>query len=148
MEEEGHDRESLDVEAWVDARYRGQSYELRVEASGWVEAFHRVHRERYGYSREGSAVEAVTLRAVAVAPGVSVDPPALPEAEAPPPAEPTRVVHRGGAVEARRVRRADLRAGHVLQGPAVVTEYSSTTWLPPGWSLRVGAHGTLELAPE
>ena len=148
MEQEGHDPGALDVEAWVDARYRGQSYELRVEASSWVEAFHRAHRERYGYSREDSPVEAVTLRVVVAAPGVDVAPPALPEAHGPPPHEPARVVYRGREVDARRIRRVDLLAGHELAGPAVITEYSSTTWLPPGWSLRVAGHGTLELAPE
>jgi N-methylhydantoinase A len=45
-------------------RYRGQSFELEVtQTSGTiVEAFHRAHRERYGYAQEQSQVEIVSAR--------------------------------------------------------------------------------------
>jgi N-methylhydantoinase A/oxoprolinase/acetone carboxylase beta subunit len=28
--------------------------------------------------------------------------------------------------------RSDRAPGHSLRGPAVITEYSATTWIPPG----------------
>ncbi len=68
MEAEGNDPALLTVRHWVDARYQGQSFELRVPWEDWAGAFHRSHRERYGYDRPGTPVEAVTLRAVAEAP--------------------------------------------------------------------------------
>jgi N-methylhydantoinase A len=51
----------------------------------------------------------------------------------------------GRALEARRIRRRDLRAGHALAGPLIVQEYSGTTWVPPGHRLTVDATGCLIL---
>jgi N-methylhydantoinase A len=133
------------VHRWVDARYRGQSFELRVPARAWTEAFHRTHEERYGYARRDAPVEAVTVRVVAEAPGPEMAALQIPEASAPPPAEPTEVHAAGEAVAALRVRRKDLRAGHDLAGPLIVQEYSATTWVPVGWRLQVDAWGTLHL---
>jgi len=33
-------------------------------------------------------------------------------------------------------------------GPALVMEYSSTTWLPPGWRLEVDERGSLHPTKE
>ncbi|MEJ2184871.1 MAG: hydantoinase/oxoprolinase family protein [Gemmatimonadota bacterium] len=134
MTEEGFAAETLTLNRAVDARYHGQSYELRVPADGWRDAFHRLHESRYGYARRDAVV--VTLRVQATAPT-----PHLPERRLPPAASPeaprgdTRdVVFQGRTLPAAVVPRASLRAGHRLQGPAVVTEYSATLWLPPGWA--------------
>lgn len=135
MTEEGFAAETLTLHRAVDARYHGQSYELRVPADGWRDTFHRLHESRYGYARRDAVVEVVTLRVQATAPS-----PHLPERRLPPAASPeaprgeTRdVVFQGRTLPAAVVPRASLRAGHRLQGPAVVTEYSATLWLPPGW---------------
>ncbi|MFP4225060.1 MAG: hypothetical protein ACLFVN_13470, partial [Phycisphaeraceae bacterium] len=40
-------------------------------------------------------------------------------------------------------RRDDLRAGDLLETPAIVVEYSATTLLPPGWRLEVTHAGQL-----
>lgn len=147
MEEEGYASGSLTVETRVDARYRGQSYELRVEAEEWVRRFHDAHRDRYGYAREDAPVEAVTLRAVARAPGAPVEPPRPGEAREPPDSETSRVHWEGESHEVVRVWREALRAGHVLDGPLLVQEYSSTTWVPPAWRLEVDEWGSLHLLP-
>ncbi len=145
--EEGVERSSIAVERWVDARYRGQSYELRVPAQGWITRFHDAHRDRYGYAREGALVEAVTVRALARAPGPQLEPRPLEEASGAPPLEKHPVHHRGRALEATRVWRKHLRAGHRLDGPLLVLEYSATTWVPPEWTLEVDGWGTLHLLP-
>jgi N-methylhydantoinase A/oxoprolinase/acetone carboxylase beta subunit len=72
----------------------------------------------------------------------------LVKASDPPPSVPARVVLEGRVLEARRIRRRDLRAGHILAGPVVVQEYSATTWLPPGHSLAVDASGCLHLTAD
>jgi N-methylhydantoinase A len=148
MVEEGNDRASLTVQHWVDARYRGQSFELRVPRDGWVEAFHRAHQDRYGYARPESPVEAVTLRAVAEAPPLPLMPTPLLEAGDDPPSEAGTAYYDGNEIRLRRVWRKDLLKGHTLRGPAIVLEYSSTTWLPPGWRLDVDAWGSLLLSRE
>ena len=149
MSEEGYGRESLAVERWVDARYLGQSFELPVPAEGWVERFHQAHAKRYGYRQDNARVEAVTLRVVAQAAGLTLDPPALePAGEATPPAQTARVHTSGRLRDAASWWRHELRAGHVLPGPGLVLEYSSTTWIPSGWRAEVDELGNLLLGRE
>jgi len=90
-------------------------------------------------------VEAVTLRTVAEAPPLPLDPTPLAKAGGLPPAEAGVVFHQGEEIPLMRVWRRDLRSGHVLEGPALVLEYSSTTWLPPHWRLEVDDWGSLHL---
>jgi N-methylhydantoinase A len=145
MLEEGAEEASLVSERWIDARYQGQSFELRVPAAGWIEAFHAAHAERYGYRRDEAPVEAVTLRVVVTAPAAEVGAARLPEATEPPETEATEVVHGGERIAARRLWRDTLRAGHALEGPLIVQEYSGTTWVPPEWCLEVDEWGCLHL---
>jgi len=145
MLEEGAAAEDLSTERWIDARYRGQSFELQVPAEDWVVGFHDAHEERYGYRREQAPVEAVTLRAIVTAPPPTLTATEVARADGPPPTEPTRVVHGGETIDATRVWRSDLAAGHVLEGPLVIQEYSGTTWVPPGWRVTVDGWGTLHL---
>ncbi len=145
MVDEGNDPGSLTVRRWIDARYQGQSFEIRVAADDWIHRFHRSHGERYGYERPDTVVEAVTLRVVADAPGPSLEPERLPAADGPPPVEATRVHFDGLHSDAVRVWRRDLRAEHKLDGPALVLEYSATTWVPPRWTLEVDEWGSLHL---
>ncbi|MCG6987561.1 MAG: hydantoinase/oxoprolinase family protein [Gemmatimonadetes bacterium] len=145
MLDEGADEASLAVELSVDARYRGQSFELRVGSEGWVERFHALHEERYGYRRSTTPVEAVTLRAVVTAPPATLEVPELPAAKAPPTLQAAKVVYGGRSLESSRVWRRDLAAGHVVEGPSVIQEYSATTWVPPDWRAEVDRWGCLHL---
>jgi N-methylhydantoinase A len=148
MADDGFPAESVSLERRVDARYRGQSFELRVPAEGWQDRFHGLHRERYGYARLDTAVEAVTLRVAARTHGLEVPSPRLEPATGPPPTEPAEVLTDGRRQKAVRVWRRDLRSGHSLQGPSLVLEYSSTTWIPEGWQLQVDGWGCLHLSPS
>ncbi len=145
MAEESIAPGTLTVRRAIDARYRGQSFELTVPAEGWVGAFHEAHRARYGYDRSAAIVEAVTLRVEALAPGATIDPARVPEADGAGPPVAGRVEASAGG-QRRPVaihRRADLRANHRIGGPCIVVEYSSTTWLPEGWQATVLADGSL-----
>jgi N-methylhydantoinase A len=147
--EEDRTREVVPVELHVDARYRGQSFELRVPADGpaggWVERFHSAHKERYGYDRRDAAVEAVTLRAIARAPGPPLEIAEIGVAAASPRPNAHELHFRGERIRAGRIDRAELGAGTRLEGPLIVTEYSATTWVPPGWTLEVDPWGILHL---
>ena len=94
-------------------------------------------------------MEAVTLRAVAEAPPLPLSPNSLGIG----PGQPSNgdrapLIHDGNEIQVQRVWRKDLLKGHTLKGPAIVLEYSSTTWLPPGWRLEVDAWGSLLLSKE
>lgn len=137
----------------VDARYRGQSYELTVPwsaRSGWVAAFHREHRRRYGHAHPGSPVEVVNLRVRARAAR------RLPGAPGPRHEAGRRGVARPearwpvwfdarGPVLSPCYERARLEEGASIRGPAIVREYSATTLVPPGARLRVEPEGTLRI---
>ena len=148
MVAEGNDPDFLEIESWIDARYQGQSFELRVPRQDWVTHFHRSHQERYGYAREGTPVEAVTLRAVAEGPALTLTHAPLPKAEGPPPSEAGIVFHSGKEIRVEKIWRKDLRHGHTLSGPALIMEYSSTTWVPPEWRLEVDEWGSLHLGRD
>jgi N-methylhydantoinase A len=58
-----------------------------------------------------------------------------------------RTLFQGRAVETPVYDRAKLRAGKRFAGPAIVSEYSATTVVPPRWRARVDAYGNLLLEP-
>ncbi len=147
MLDEGHAPEGLSVERQVDARYGGQSFELTVPAEKWASAFHRQHRERYGYDRPADPVVAVTLRVRVIASGDAPPHSRLFDASGPPPTKPVPVFADGQWTEGRSVWRETLRSGHRLMGPALVLEYSSTAWIPSGWNAEVHPSGSLLLTP-
>ncbi len=148
MLDEGAEGEALVAERWIDARYRGQSFELGVPAEGWVSSFHAAHLDRYGYERPETPVEAVTLRVIVTAPAGEPEVSRLPRADGPPETRPTTVVFGGAPTEGRSVWRRELLDGHRLRGPLVVQEYSGTTWVPPGWVVEADAWGCLHLSEE
>ncbi len=146
LQEEMDATEALSVSQWVEARYRGQSFELRVPARGWLGGFHAAHLARYGYERRDAVVEVVTVRTEAEAAGPFAPLPTLEPATEPAPERTHGVWIAGpGWVEGRRVARSALRAGHQVQGPAVITEYSGTVWVPLGWRARMDEFACLHL---
>ena len=146
MEEEGVPGDRLVVRHWVDARYEGQSFELRVPGEDWDTRFHALHERRYGYQRTETPVEAVTLRAVASAPGPPLDVERIPHRGAAPTIQRTRAYMEGEWADVDRVWRDDLNPNQTLDGPALVLEYSSTTWIPRGWGLTVDEWGNLHIS--
>ena len=148
MQQEGADADTLVVERWIDARYRGQSFELRVPEADWLESFHAAHEERYGYRRPETPVVAVTLRVVVTAPPVPLHTPEIAEAFGTPPASVESVWYEGNRLDVRCLWRRDLAAGAVILGPAIVQEYSATTWVPPGWRAETDRWGCLHLLRE
>ncbi len=61
---EGFPRRRQRHERSLAMRYRGQSFELEVKKTtgDLAAAFHRAHRERYGYAQEHSEIEIVSAR--------------------------------------------------------------------------------------
>jgi len=135
----------------ADLRYQGQGFELRVDWSRNVVAhFHAQHAQAYGYADPQHSVEIVTLRVGAV---VRSERQRVRKA----------IIRRGDGARARigphrvfdagRWRssalydRSRLHAGDRIHGPAVITELSATTYLPPHWSAFVDGFANLLLTP-
>jgi N-methylhydantoinase A len=146
---EGFSGAAVTIERRIDARYEGQSYELDVPATAdWFNAFHAAHQQRFGFCRQDVAVEAVTLRVTARAEVAQPRPETLSGVDEPPSVEgSTNVFVAGNWLSVPLHLRERLQAGHHVAGPAVIAEYSATTWLPPQWSARVTESGDLLLTP-
>jgi N-methylhydantoinase A len=134
MLEEGIAEADIALTRSIDARYHGQSHELRIDAHDWIRAFHAAHARRYGHANADAVVEAVTVRVDATSPP-SVLPPFA--AESMNQGQPgTLEVWSENLWRTARVQpRHDLPQEKVV-GPAIITEYSATTWVPEGWQLR------------
>jgi N-methylhydantoinase A len=147
---EGFTPTRIRIERWLDMRYTGQAYELGVRASGdFVAAFHRAHEQRFGYSDAGRQTEIVNVRIRAI--GATPKPELSRERITGSSLASARLSYRRGIFAGRRLKtpvydRTKLSAGQRFRGPAIVTEYSATTVLPPGWQARVDGFGNLVLA--
>jgi N-methylhydantoinase A len=154
---EGVPDERIDIERYLDVRYQGQSYELTVPFVSTVDAaieeFHLAHQRRFGYSDPGEPVQIVNTRVKAFG---RAERPEIPRQKPDPAARVTPVAHRkvifarNGASRAHEAAvddRATLRPGARVTGPAIVTQYDTTTVLPPDWAMAADAIGSLVAAP-
>src|SRR5216684_3952526 len=134
----------------VDIRYRGQGYELNLPFTRNLQKeFEREHKRRYGYAHSSREVELVTLRLRATVKSTTA--------------------HAGMGAFARRGRaqlggpstlkakalfdskklattiysRDSLKPGKTYHGPAIITEYSATTVVPPGKRFHLDHAGNL-----
>lgn len=162
LEREGVAPTRRQITRLADLRYHRQGFELSVELPAGplnagtiataIESFHRLHEQLYTFADRSAAVEFVTLRlrAVGAMPrtvlaelsGVAHDTPA--------PAAAERAVYfaHTGFVATPVHRRADLLAGHRIDGPAIVEQLDTTSVIFPGQVARVDAHGNLIIRPK
>ena len=139
----------------IDARYQGQSHEIRVfmdrvdesDREAFVEAFHRTHCTEYGHEIRGLPIEIVNCRVQAiglVAKGTS------------------RAAGRIGTLATARVGTRDVYFGEnqgwiatniyrrealpqmtPLDGPAIIEEMSATTLVLPGRTAMLELAGNI-----
>ncbi len=140
----------------IDLRYRGQGYELNLPLSkNLLKDFEHEHHRRYGYAHPSREIELVTLRlratfrtesnragkvyvgtaAASGRPcGATIGGLSLPGIP----------VHFDGKVLPTKLySRDELRARQKYFGPAILTEYSATTVIPPGEKFRVDRSANL-----
>jgi N-methylhydantoinase A len=133
----------------VDLRYAGQGYELNVPWEGdFVARFHEVHRQRYGYSDEKRPVEVVNARVRIVSASLPMEQQCEPTRQGDGSRAVTRqkeiycdAAWRKGKVYARDL----LEPGDVFSGPAVVMEYSATTYVEPDAQVEVDGFRNLTI---
>ena len=138
----------------VDIRYRRQGYELNVPWSEQaparaIEAFHRLHQQRYGFCDVTKPVEIVNLRLRMVAAAE----PYVPRYRDPVPGDGRGAIYAerpvnfdGEQLLTRFYHREQLRSGDEISGPAIVTEYTSATLLLPACSAHVDGFGNLVIS--
>jgi N-methylhydantoinase A len=160
LEREGIPKPDQRLAFNVDMRYYRQGYEIPVEiepsllagngTTMLAERFNQLHEQFYGFRMEESACEIVNLRAIGYG---KVPEPHLPEGE--PGAgdasgavvDEHEVYFHGEWLPTRVYDRARLRPGHRLQGPAIVTEFDSTTVVLSGYAAEVDRYLNLIINP-
>jgi N-methylhydantoinase A len=159
LSEFGFEGESLSLLHRVDVRYQGQDDTLTVALeqawleedalllSGLRERFVSLHRQLFGYGDPAAPLEVVATRCRTIG---HVPHPSWREwpVASPGPARTSRLVHfqaRGGFVETPVFDREALAVDQVIEGPAIIEEWTTTIVVPPRWSVRTEQLGNLIL---
>ena len=162
--QEGYNHSKIGTDFSLDCRYSGQSSSLSVPLlsnssyESLIHSFHKIHEKNFGYRLEKN-VELVTLRAHLHAANEKIETSCLP-------------VHKGHqsqiedftlvdryqteeATESKEQKgeyratpcynRKNLVAGQTIQGPALITEKSATSWIAAHWTAVVHEKGHLLL---
>ncbi len=146
-------RRRVSVAAHAEVRYVGQSHSLRIpfgaDARRLTSSFHRVHRKRYGHadiSRE-CEITAVAITLTVLADGLAavVAPQAMPDRTQTETETETEVYTDAAWRLVPLHARTALLAGHQVEGPAVIVQADSTTFVEPNWQGAVDSWGNLRL---
>jgi len=138
----------------IDVRYRGQGYELNIpykleagqQLSEVMDAFHQLHQQRYGFSDLQKPVEIVNLRLRMIAPGEAYQPQEtdLIRGDGSQACYAERSIFFDGRFQQSKLyNRESLAPGDVIHGPALITEYTSATALPPRCYAQVDGYDNL-----
>ena len=144
----------------AECRYQGQGFELRGtmpdgaltldNRSELLASFHERHRQDYGHAFEDQEVEVITLRVVASAGIGALSWPEAPAGSGRNPVDAllyrrTTTFDDGHTYETPRFDRGRLKAGQLIDGPAIVIQTDSTTLVPPGYEAMVAPSGNLHV---
>lgn len=156
LEDEGITRETGRVQHAVDIRYVGQEYTLTIPLLGAEEPldagfdravsgrFHAAHQTRFGHANTGAPVEFVVVRSMALGDLGRVQPARQDAADTPSfPSSTAEVTFGRKKLPTVMIQRDDLPVGRVVEGPAIVSEPTATTVVPPGATLRVDPFSSL-----
>jgi N-methylhydantoinase A len=144
----------------VDMRYYRQGYEIPVAIEPHLlagngtallaERFNRLHEQFYGFKMEGTTCEIVNVRTVGFG---KVPEPSLPQGDAGGPdathaiVDEHQVYFQGTWLPTKIYDRARLQSGNVVMGPAIVTEFDSTTVVLSDYAATVDRHLNLLINP-
>ena len=128
-------------------RYVGQSFEIEIRQTkgDTVEAFHRAHRELYGYAQETGDVEVVSarVRSIGLVTKTQPRPTVIRRKSFAKPSGASLAYVDGKQASVAVYERGDLGPGVRLRTPCIVTEYSSTTLIPAETDVHVDASGNM-----
>ena len=136
----------------IDVRYRGQGYELNIPLTpNLLQDFQREHNRRYGYTHPAREVELVTLRLRATLQNkpknvetAAIGRPGRVKLGSFPQAE---VSFHGENLKTSIHPRESLQPRKKYSGPAIITEYSATTVIPPKAIFNLDKSANLIISP-
>ncbi|MBJ3777104.1 hydantoinase/oxoprolinase family protein [Acuticoccus mangrovi] len=148
---DGFESDAVSAETHIELRYRGQAFEIGVPVTAgdteetMRQRFETLYRTRYGFVRSDKPIEVVTVRVVVQG---KVTQPRIDTLDAgvmPEPSGSRPTYWRGQWSESAVYDRDDLSPGCVVEGPAVIEEFSCTTYVPPGWTAGLCKHGNIRM---
>ena len=161
LRSDGIPRDRMNLQMTADCRYEGQGYELNfpVGAGTTLDSldaiqrrFHEAHEAEFGHSFPENSVEIVNERVTGYGDLPSSALVSFPEKSSP---VADHVIGRKPvhfrredevqAFDTAFFERGALKAGHEIDGPAVIGEKDSTIVVPPDFTVNVLGHGDLEL---
>jgi N-methylhydantoinase A len=148
---EGIPPRDISTSSFVRIRYAGQSLELEVPLTSlFRRAFDRAHERLLHTSAPERSAEVVSIRATAS--GAATNVPHRRRRRARSHSATTnqhvRVFAQRRWQTVKKYRREDAGAGSTITGPAIVVEYSSTTFVAPGWGATVDSQGNLVMTMQ
>ena len=142
---EGISKSCISVENSVDMRYVGQSHELMLPfKDSYIEDFHKLHKQTYGYSKTEYEIEVVNIRVRVIGKtrkpsmrkGVMIG-------SMKGLIKKTKFYFRGKWFKADVYIRNDIREYTKIKGPALIVEDTSTTFLPPDFICSIDNYENL-----
>jgi len=149
------------VSTYVACRYVGQNYEQEVRmyhghidksyelavslppgspdfVATLKDRFHARHEQAYGYSLPDQPIQSIYIGATAMFPSTSISVRPYRGTSDEPRSHRRRILAGAGKwVDAIILRRDDLIPGFAIDGPAVIEEANSTTYVPPDFEAKV-----------
>jgi N-methylhydantoinase A len=146
--------ENVTTQVLFDLRYVGQEFTLpvpvkpehlaRADRKAIRAAFDELHEQRYAHHATDEPVEIINIRLVALGRRTKLELPSMAKTGTLAPREKRPVVFdQGAAVDCPVYGREKLKPGDKFKGPALVSEYASTTVIFPGDELAVADTGEL-----
>ncbi len=147
-------RDGVNCQILFDLRYVGQEFTLPVpvtpeqlaksDRKAIRQSFDDLHEQRYAHHATDEMVELINIRLVALGQRSKLALPEMAKEGTLAPRETRKVVFdKGGAVDCPVYDRLKLKPGDKVKGPAVVSEYASTTLIHPEDSFSVANTGEL-----
>jgi len=139
----------------MDARYKGQGYEIEMPISKeWLEgtdedgianSFHAIYQRQYGNSDSKTSIEIINLRVRIIGHTPKPEFKLFEEAEHPNLVALAKrsILLNGKEYDTSIYSGLDLRAGHHINGPAIIEQDDSTILVLPEWVGIVDAVGNL-----
>ncbi len=133
----------------IRAKYQGTDTTLTVPLSNYqsmIAAFEAQHKKQFGFTEDGQVIIAEAIEAEAIG-GSATEALGLRATGNKTEADSIEHVYMNGDVRDTMVHnRHDLKPGHFIKGPAIITENGGTTLVEPGWQAVVDEKDTLQLS--
>lgn len=159
LRKEGVDQKDTLILRYVDVRYVGQSFEIRIKFEGekcneanikaLIQTFHQDHERRYGHKDLMAPVELVNFRVEGIGKRKPIELREIPSGGGAPPSTSLKSVRRvyfeetQTFLDTKIFERERLLAGNVIEGPAIIEESNATTLIHPGMVGRVDPYGAI-----